>query len=40
VPRHLTAEFIVGCVTAAAGDQSKVFPAPFELMFGQIPFPN
>ena len=39
VSRDLSAEFMVGCVAAPARDQTKVFPAPSELMFGQILFP-
>ena len=36
--RDLSAEFVVGCITALARDQSKVFPAAPELMFGQVLF--
>jgi hypothetical protein len=40
VAGDLTVEMVIGCVAAPACDQAKVFPAPFELMFGQMLFPR
>jgi hypothetical protein len=35
--RDLVTELVIGGVTAVPRDQSQVFPAASELMFGQFP---
>jgi hypothetical protein len=40
LPGNLPVEMVIGCVTALARNQAKVFPAASELMLGQLLFPR